>query len=176
LPRRDYFCAMFKVGDIVSFLNDASTGEVIAINGDKLTIMMDYGFEEEHHIKDLVPRKSLNIGEVQQKDRPKARLEKGKAVAHAPEYLEVDLHFEALVDFPKNFSAHEKLQIQLSEVRKSLDKARRAGIKKVILIHGVGQGRLREEVYTLLERMDRLSFYDASYARYGKGATEVDLR
>ncbi len=167
---------MFKVGDIVSFLNDASTGEVVAINGEKLTILMDYGFEEEHHVKELVPRKQLNIGEVHQKDRPKAPLERGRAIPKAPEQLEVDLHFEALVDFPKNFSAHEKLQIQLSEVRKALDKARRSGIKKVVLIHGVGQGRLREEVYTLLERMDKLSFYDASYARYGKGATEVDLR
>lgn len=167
---------MFKVGDIVSFLNDASTGEVLAINGDTLTLMMDYGFEEEHHVKELVPRKQLNIGEVKSKDRPKAPLERGRALAKAPEYLEVDLHFEALVDFPKNFSAHEKLQIQLTEVRRALDKARRSGVKKVILIHGVGQGRLREEIYTLLERMDRLSFYDASFARYGKGATEVELR
>ncbi len=167
---------MFKVGDIVSFLNEGGTGEILKIEDDKATIMMDYGFEEEHRLKDLVPRKNLAVGEIVRKDRPKAALERGRAMPKAPEYLEVDLHFEALVDFPKNFSAHEKLQIQLAEVRKSLEKARRAGIKKVILIHGVGQGRLREEIYSLLERMDRLSFYDASFARYGKGATEVELR
>lgn len=167
---------MFKVGDIISFLDQASTGEILAINGDTALIMMDYGFEEEHDLKTLVPRKQMVVGEVSQKDRPRRALERGRAIAKAPEFLEVDLHFEALVDFPKNFSAHEKLQIQLSEVRKAIDKARRAGIKRVILIHGVGQGRLREEIYTLLERMDRLSFYDASFARYGKGATEVDLR
>lgn len=167
---------MFKVGDIVSFIDQGSTGEIVSIEGERAVIMMDYGFEEEHRLKDLVPRKELPLGEIMQKDKPKPALERGRAKPNAPEFLEVDLHFEALVDFPKNFSAHEKLQIQLSEVRKALDKARRAGIKKVILIHGVGQGRLREEIYRLLERMDRLSFYDASFARYGKGATEVELR
>jgi dsDNA-specific endonuclease/ATPase MutS2 len=166
----------FQVGDIVSFINESGTGRILKIEKGEAEVLMDHGFEEWHPLKELVPRKALNIGEVQAKDRPSKALEVGKAKAHAPEYLEVDLHFEALVDFPKNFSAHEKLQIQLNEVRKAIDKARRGGIKKLILIHGVGQGRLREEIYRMLERMDRLSFYDASYARYGKGATEVELR
>lgn len=165
----------FQVGDIVSFINDSGTGTILKIKNGQAEVLMDHGFEEWHALSDLVPRKALNIGEVQAKDRPARALEKGRAKAHAPEYLEVDLHFDALVDFPKNFSAHEKLQMQLNEARKTIEKARRGGIKKVILIHGLGQGRLREEIYTLLERMDRISFYDASYARYGKGATEVQL-
>ncbi len=166
----------FKVGDTVSLLSGTETGTILKIEGDQAEVMLEHGFEEWIPIKELVPRKALNIGEVQSKDRPASRLERGKARAHAPEQLEVDLHFEVLVDFPKNFSAHEKLQIQLKEARKALDRARRGGIKKVVLIHGVGQGRLREEIYSLLERMDRISFYDAAYARYGKGATEVELR
>lgn len=166
----------FKVGDTVSLLSGTETGTILKIEGDQAEVMLEHGFEEWIPIKELVPRKALNIGEVQAKDRPASRLERGKARAHAPEQLEVDLHFEALVDFPKNFSAHEKLQIQLKEARKAIDRARRGGIKKVVLIHGVGQGRLRDEIYAMLERMDRVNFYDAAYARYGKGATEVELR
>lgn len=166
----------FKVGDTVSFINDSGTGTILKIEGNQAEVLMDHGFEEWLPLGELVPRKALPIGEVQAKDRPPSRLETGKAKAHAPEQLEVDLHFDALVDFPKNFSSHEKLQIQLSEARKAIDKARRAGIKRVILIHGVGQGRLRDEIYYMLERMDRIDFFDASFARYGKGATEVELR
>ncbi|MCR9153528.1 MAG: Smr/MutS family protein [Bacteroidetes bacterium] len=166
----------FKVGDIVSLINGTETGTILQLEADRAELMMDHGFEEWIPLNELVPRKPLPIGEVRSKDRPATRLEKGRAQAHAPEQLELDLHFESLVDFPKNFSAHEKLQIQLKEARNIIDRARRGGIKRVILIHGVGQGRLRDEIYHLLERMDRLDFFDASFARYGKGATEVVLR
>lgn len=166
----------FKVGDTISLINSTETGTILKIEGDQAEVLLEHGFEEWIPLREMVLRKAMNIGSVHSKDRAPSRLERGRAAAHAPEYLEVDLHFEALVDFPKNFSAHEKLQIQLNEVRKSIARARRGGIKKVILIHGVGQGRLRDEIYHQLERMDRLSFYDASYAQYGKGATEVELR
>jgi hypothetical protein len=166
----------FKVGDVVAFLDDPGTGTIIAIKAEVAEVACDYGFNDFFPIKSLILRQALVIGEVIKKDRPmpsKAPVFKGKAPL--PNLIEVDLHFEELVDFPKNFNAHEKLQIQLREVRKTLVRAQSGGIKRVVLIHGVGQGRLREEIYTLLERMDKLRFYDADYARYGKGATEVEL-
>lgn len=171
------FCIMtIAVGDIVSFLNEAGTGQVIQIKGDQAEVLMDHGFEEWYALNELVPRKPLDIGAVQPKDRPANALQKGQAKAHLPSELVVDLHFETLVQYPKNYQAFEKLNIQLNEARKNLEKARRSGIKRVILIHGVGQGRLKEEVHSMLERMDGLQFYDASYARFGRGATEVELR
>jgi hypothetical protein len=166
----------FKVGEIVSFINDTGTGQILKIEGAQAEVMMDYGFEEWHPLADLVPRKAMELGAIIQKDEPRTYLERGQARSHAVGEILVDLHFEALVDFPKNFSAHEKLQIQLKEGRHAIDKARRGGVKKVVLIHGVGQGRLREEIYSMLERMDKTDFYDASYAQFGKGATEVVLR
>ncbi len=166
----------FKIGDTVSLINSTETGTILKIEGDQAEVLLEHGFEEWIPLKELVQRRSMAIGEVRAKDRPRTSLERGAAKSHAPEQLEVDLHFEALVDFPKNFSSHEKLQIQLNEARKTIEKARRGGIKRVVLIHGVGQGRLRDEIYALLERMDRIDFYDASFARYGKGATEVHLR
>jgi len=166
----------FKIGDVVAFLDEPGTGTIVAINNDTAEVACDHGFNDFYSFSSLILRKSLVIGEVIRKDQPKvSRAPQSKGSAPLPNFLEIDLHFEALVDFPKNFNAHEKLQIQLRETRKTLDKAQKAGIKKVVLIHGVGQGRLREEIYTLLERRDKLRFYDANYARYGKGATEVEL-
>ncbi len=166
----------FKVGDLVAFLDEPGTGTIIAIDNDRAKVACDHGFDDFYPLSSLILRKSMIIGEVIKKDRPASpKASPLRANTAAANRLEIDLHFEALVDFPKNFNAHEKLQIQLREASKTLNKARKAGIKKVILIHGVGQGRLREELYTLLERMDKLRFYDASYANYGKGATEVEL-
>lgn len=166
----------FKAGDIVSFLNEVGSGRVLKVNPDgSFLVEREDGFEEAFRAAELVLRGHLAIDRVERKDKPKAPLERGQAKPAAPRHLEQDLHFEQLVDYPKNYSAQEKLNIQLVSARDCLQRARRGGIKRVILIHGVGQGRLREEVHSLLERMDGLTFYDASFAEYGRGATEVEF-
>ena len=42
-----------------------------------------------------------------------------------------------------------------------------------MFIHGVGEGVLRTELEFLLGRYPNVAFYDAEYAKYGVGATEV---
>jgi len=62
--------------------------------------------------------------------------------------------------------------VQLKHFQKALDKAITERYKKLIVIHGVGNGRLKHEVRTLLSA-ENFRFYDGSYAKYGYGATEV---
>lgn len=166
---------MFKLGDTVAFIDEPGGGEIIRIEGTTFIVLTKDGFEEPCQARELILRKSFSVGEVRAKEPVRNRPHSAESQKYQPNKLEADLHFAALVDFPKNFSAFEKLQIQLREARKTIDKARRGGIKKVILIHGVGQGRLKEEVHSMLERMDKLAFYDANFAEYGAGATEVEL-
>lgn len=166
---------MIKVGDTVAFIDEPGGGEVTRIEGSTFFVLTQDGFEEPFQAQELILRKSFAVGEVQAKEPVRNRPPSAESQKYQPNKLEADLHFEVLVDFPKNFGAFEKLQIQLREARKTIDKARRGGIKKVILIHGVGQGRLKEEVHSMLERMDKLTFYDANFAEYGAGATEVEL-
>jgi hypothetical protein len=164
-----------KAGDRVSFLNEVGTGTVISVSGASAMVLNEDGFEEEYPLKELVLRKALKVQEVPIKDRLAASKSFAKGKAVPKQEIVVDLHFDSLVEYPKNYQPYEILSIQLREVEKALTRAKKAGIKKVILIHGVGQGRLREEVHTLLERKDNLQFYDASLARFGQGATEVQL-
>jgi dsDNA-specific endonuclease/ATPase MutS2 len=42
----------------------------------------------------------------------------------------------------------------------------------VIFIHGIGEGVLKRELQYLLKKYP-VDFYDASYQKYGLGATEV---
>lgn len=88
---------------------------------------------------------------------------------------EVDLHIEELVDNLSGLSNHEMLSIQLEKVEKELDIAMTQGIKKIIFIHGVGNGRLKMEIQNILKSIKGVSFQDASYKEYGFGATQVNI-
>jgi dsDNA-specific endonuclease/ATPase MutS2 len=70
-------------------------------------------------------------------------------------------------------SNYEMLNLQLDTAKRQLEFAIRKRIQKVVFIHGVGEGVLREELYTLFRRYDNLKYYDAEYQKYGHGATEV---
>lgn len=89
---------------------------------------------------------------------------------------EVDLHIEELVDNLSGLSNYEMLSIQLEKVEKEVDLALQSGVKKLILIHGVGNGRLKMEIHKILKEMKGVTFQDASYKEYGFGATQVNFR
>lgn len=88
---------------------------------------------------------------------------------------EVDLHIEELVDNTSGLSSHEMLSIQLERFEKELDYAMLNGIKKLVFIHGVGNGRLKMEIRNALKSTPGVTFQDASYKLYGFGATQVNI-
>ena len=89
----------------------------------------------------------------------------------------LDLHIEKLTDAYRNMSAHEKLTLQMREFEKWLDKAELHYMKHLWVIHGVGSGRLKEEVHELLKYRDSVkSFVSQYHPWYGHGATEIYLK
>ena len=70
-------------------------------------------------------------------------------------------------------SNYDMLNIQLDTAKRQLDFAISKRIQKVVFIHGVGEGVLKEELRYLFNRYDNVKFYDADYQKYGLGATEV---
>ena len=88
---------------------------------------------------------------------------------------EVDLHIEELVDKPGDLSSFEMLNIQLERFEKELDEAMANHYRKVIFIHGVGNGRLRQEIHAILKKTRGVTFQDGSYKEYGYGATQVNI-
>ncbi len=88
---------------------------------------------------------------------------------------EIDLHIEELVDNINGLSSHEMLNIQLEKFEKELDKAIETGVKKIVFIHGVGNGRLKMEIQNTLKITPGVTFQDGSYKIYGFGATQVNI-
>lgn len=87
--------------------------------------------------------------------------------------MEVDLHIHQLVQSTKGLSNFDMLNLQLDTAKRQLDFAIRKRIQKVVFIHGVGEGVLKEELHYLFKKYDNIKFYDAEYQKYGLGATEI---
>jgi len=89
---------------------------------------------------------------------------------------EVDLHIEELMENYSGKENFELLTIQLEYFSKMIENAIVHKFKKIIFIHGVGNGKLKQEIITKLKNnYPDLKYNDASFLRYGKGATEVIL-
>lgn len=86
----------------------------------------------------------------------------------------IDLHIEKLTDSYDNLSNLEIIGIQLSEFEKWFDLAVAHRQPSLIVIHGVGKGRLREEIHEILKTKREVKHFINQYdPRFGYGATEV---
>ncbi len=101
--------------------------------------------------------------------------EASKARQHLePAKFAVDLHMEKLTDDWKSLSSYEILSIQIKEFEKYYDLAIAHRQPSLIIIHGLGSGRLRDEIHELLRHKKEVrSFVNQYHASYGYGATEI---
>lgn len=91
-----------------------------------------------------------------------------------PARYEVDLHVEKLTDDWKSLNNFEKLTLQLKTFEKYLDLAIAHRQHAMIAIHGVGSGRLRDEIHEILRlKREVKSFVNQYHSAYGYGATEI---
>ena len=89
------------------------------------------------------------------------------------ELMEIDLHITELLDDTRGMTAKDMLEYQMDVFRKELEEAQKSPIvKKIVFIHGKGNGRLRTEIRAYLDRK-KIPYQDASFAKYGFGATMV---
>lgn len=90
--------------------------------------------------------------------------------------IEVNLHDYALLDSTKGLSNADILNRQLQEVRDTMEKYKRDKGRRIVFIHGKGEGVLRAEVLRELKRhYPTCSTQDASFQEYGFGATLVTI-
>jgi hypothetical protein len=89
----------------------------------------------------------------------------------------VDLHIEKLADNWKDLSNAEILDIQLREFEKWYDLAVAHHQSHLIVIHGVGSGRLRDEIHDALRlKKEVKTFVNQYHPSFGYGATEIYLQ
>ncbi|AEE20107.1 Smr domain-containing protein [Dokdonia sp. Hel_I_63] len=172
-----------KLGDQVQALDDDFEGVVVLIENGEVSVEDVDGFISYFRESELIPavsksmRAALSVvpdAVISEKEEAKRKkvIKVNPKERNAPMF-EVDLHIHKLVDRQRGMSNYEILTIQLDTASRQLEFAIKKRISKMVFIHGVGEGVLREELYTLLRRYDNLRFYDADFQKYGAGATEV---
>ena len=86
----------------------------------------------------------------------------------------VDLHIEKLTDSWKHLSNFEIMTIQLNEFEKYYELSVAHKQPTLIVIHGVGEGKLRDEIHEILRLKNEVkSFVNQFHPLYGFGATEI---
>jgi hypothetical protein len=99
-------------------------------------------------------------------NRIKQNLEQARSV--------VDLHIEKLTDNWKHLGNFEILSIQLKTFEKYYDLAVAHYQPSLTVIHGVGIGKLRDEIHDILKlKREVRSFVNQYSQQYGYGATEI---
>ena len=190
-----------KTGDRVKFLNDVGEGVVLELKGKIAVIEDEDGFDREYHIKELISvgekqeealmygNKLPELSEILARDvseEQQKKIQKSFDIKYANardtnhkrigEFMEIDLHFHELVDDVSGLKDRTKLDIQLNHFERMMRIAAEQRIKRVVFIHGVGQGVLRNQIRTRLDLYYiNCTVRDANPREYGSGATEVFL-
>lgn len=155
----------------------SQVGETVLVNLQGLEI----SFKRNELVKvehDHLVRPEMNRTELRAKDKMKeidARNKLRKMRSTTQAIYELDLHMHELLDRFDHMSNAQILEYQLSCCRRFIYEAREKRYKKVVLIHGVGEGVLRSEIRSWLDSLSYVSYHDAPYRTYGYGATEVIL-
>jgi len=179
-----------KVGDKVRFLNEEGGGIIQSFpDKESALVAIPEGFEFVYPLTELVLEDiSMNDDTLESSEMMMDKIRRdsvadsnnvtllnsGKKGGRFPD--EVDLHIPELLDDYKNLSNSEILNIQVSVFRRSLEHAIQSKFQEITFIHGIGNGVLKNEIRRILnDEYSYLQFEDASYHRYGYGATMVML-
>ena len=188
----------FKIGDKVRFLNDVGEGRVTAIQASgQILVEDDNGFEYAHAPKDLIPMESrLEMEQAYERAVPsvlqilqqemdpvrqrkldqdfKSKYTAAQARPAGGAVEEVDLHLHAIVDIKAGLSPGVMLELQIAHFERMLQIGIRQRRKRMIFIHGIGQGVLRHQIWSCVEQYyPDCSCRSADPGQYGNGATEV---
>ena len=195
--------AEITIGSQVKFLNDVGGGIVLEIFSDgtanvegkdgfdmkynlqELMLVSDSITEQEEEYNNKLPDLAKIIAQDVNEERQKL-IQKDFEVKYANvratnqerrgEHMVIDLHIHELIEDQSGLQDRTKLDVQLNHFERMMRIAGEQRVRRVIFIHGVGQGVLRNQIRTRLD-----SYYpdctvrDANPREYGAGATEVIL-
>lgn len=163
-----------KVGDLVSVVNDNLKGKIIKISNNKVIIEDEHGFPYEFTTAELV----LQEAEIYEMIKTVRKEERSVPVSkkHNKQPFILDLHFEKLTNDPTNIDPYERLFIQKDKLLKTLDYCRQNHLKRLEIIHGIGDGVLQNMVHDVLESQTHIEFHNKEILHHQSGTVMVYFR
>ncbi|MFI5186508.1 MAG: Smr/MutS family protein [Chitinophagales bacterium] len=122
---------------------------------------------------DKIVEDKVELGELAAKQYKLYDAAKARQHLEPPRSV-VDLHIEKITDDWKGLSNHEIVSLQLKTFEKYYDLAVAHMQPSLIVVHGIGTGRLREEIHEQLKhRKEVKAFVNQYHPAFGYGATEI---
>ena len=178
----------FNVGEQVGFLFETGGGVVRKIvNENQFLVEDNTGFERPFSKSELVKiygndyklpdNKDLELNEDDTLSSNKHLVRKEQLTGYRRpiDVWEIDLHIEEITESHSGLSNFEILTKQLKEFKSFFSRAKLKRIRKIVAIHGVGEGVLKEEIRIFLSKQEGVEYYDADFREYGKGATTAEI-
>jgi hypothetical protein len=115
---------------------------------------------------EVIPEYSNSRGRLYDASAAKQNLEPPRSV--------IDLHIEKLTSDWKSLSNFEILTLQLNTFEKYFNLALSHRQPNLIVIHGIGTGKLKEQIHEILKlKKEVKSFVNQYHHNFGYGATEI---
>jgi len=162
-----------KIGDKISVVDEDLSGIVTSTKGNIVVFRDDYGFTYQYPKEKLVPKDSgiyENISIIK-KTEPKKVISK----KHQKNHLVLDLHFHNLVKNPDDYDSFERLFIQKEKLIETITFCRKNNLKRLEIVHGIGDGILQKMVWDTLESQTNLDFYNKEILHHQSGAVMVEF-
>lgn len=134
-----------------------------------------FSYELFTHYPDKVEEEKMDLSRLGNKG---FRIyDASKAKDHLPPARTVvDLHIEKLLEKWHHLSSAEIINLQLETFEKYLELAHLQHLKEFTVVHGIGEGVLKEEIHSRLKNKKFVSsFVNRLHHLYGYGATEIFL-
>ena len=162
-----------KKGDLVSVLDDDLRGVVVNIHGNIVEIEDDHGFSHQFQKEKLVIQNHNIYDDFWGTDAEKTS--KNISKKHNKNLKTIDLHFHKLVSNPENYESWERFFIQKEKLVEALDYCKANFIKKLIVVHGIGDGILQEMVYEVLRGYPHIEFEEIEFFKHQSASVEVRI-
>lgn len=162
-----------KIGDKVSVIDEDLSGTVTSVHGRTIVFADEHGFTHQYPSEKLV-KKNASLYEnirVEKKYEHNKKLSK----KHNRNHLVLDLHFERLVDNPLAYESFERLFVQKEKLLETIEFCRKNNLKKLEIIHGLGDGTLQKMVHDVLESQTGLDFHNKEILHHQSGSVMVNF-
>ena len=149
-------------------------GVITSVNGNVVSFRDEFGFIHQYKKEKLVLKNTDFYKDIS--TERKAEPNKPKSQKNAKSGLVLDLHFDQLVKNSSEYDSFERLFLQKEKLIQTIEFCRENKIKRLEIIHGIGDGVLQQMVFDVLKSQINLEFEDHDFFYHSSGSVVVNFR
>lgn len=163
----------FEAGEQVTILNEVGIYTFISLSNGRAIIEDEHGFQRQIEVAFLVKRRKIEVVKTSLKDNDSKLLQDKGGNNQLPE---IDLHIENLLERDSEFSSHDKFVFQINAFKHFANEMLRQRKTRFRVIHGIGEGKLKSEIRTLIQGKMGFQMHDDNIVNGKVGASLIEIQ